>query len=424
MRMPLVTLLKKLIRGGSKMAESEFDELDKAVASVLGTPTTTTVSDDSSPETAPSDSSPEPSSPSSVSKNEIIRHHADQTHAPLTQVSQRPARPTGRFMDVVHPSSDMRPQQRVAPRFSLSPELEKELASSSTPEAKPASEASSLGETSQPQKAALSDSYTLPDPLDFHHFNDQEDEKKDTTPFIPSVPTPKDSTPSEPVKEEPEEASVPFIETSPEPLTSPFLTDAKVEKRPLGAFSTTSSDEKPEVPTPPSSTPVEPRTTQPEDLVSEEGLPAELHSDLLSIEAAESVPVTPKSSVTEQPLSSTPAVTTPTSVSSTPIEKKADVSLVASSSRERTLPKAPESASSSAPEVTPVPSIVQQYKEKPSSNTKPTVAIYDTEILHKPLVHTTPKKSGWMIVVWIVTLILVGIAIGAGIYYVVLPAMS
>ena len=298
------------------MAETEFDELDKAVASVLGSPAPAVTP--ATPD-APAVSTPTPASP------------------PPTP---RQVKPAGRFMDVMHPSSDMRPTPRpAAPAAPLA----------ATPEpVKPA-------EPAAPTPVQETSSFIQPDPLDFHKFSMPEEAPAPTAEASvekPAAPAPASETPPE------------------QPLTTPFLADAKVEKRPLGAFSDTAT--KPETAEEaPADAPAELNT---EKAKSEEGLPAELHQDLLSIEAS------------EPPLS--------------PSEPEA------------------ETTDESAP---PVPSIVQQYQEKPNSNTAPTAAIYDTEPYHTPLIHAEKKHNGWMIVVWVVAIILVGAAIGAALYFVVLP---
>lgn len=279
------------------MQDIDFDEIDRAVNSTLN----------SKPDTADV-SSEDTSTPISVSRPESVK----------TSTPPAARRSSGRFMDVVHPSSDMRssaPTERSTPR---------------PPE--PREESVPARETS------------WPDPLDFHGFKEE--------------PTP-------PVVEEKKD------DEAPKPLESPFLTDAKVEKRPLGAFST---DEAPSPEVKPESAP---EASEKEEMPlleapDEELLPAETetHDDEAKPELnPEPTPPVPD----EEPVGPT--------------------------------------------------SITQQYKEQPSTTDQPSGAIYDTEAYHQPLSHPVKKKSGALIVVWIIALILVGAGVGAGVYFFVLPLL-
>ena len=68
-------------------------------------------------------------------------------------------------------------------------------------------------------------------------------------------------------------------------------------------------------------------------------------------------------------------------------------------------------------------SITQQYTEQPSTGDQPTGAIFDTEAYRKPLSHPAKKKSGWLYVLWIVLLLVVGAGAGAAVYFFVLPKL-
>jgi hypothetical protein len=179
------------------------------------------------------------------------------------------------------------------------------------------------------------------------------------------------------------------------PLESPFLTDAKVEKRPLGAFSGADADlaliEDP-IPVSANATPVPEEVPPPvEEPAHEEHdeVPHELHPDLLALDG--------HSQNEKQAADPLPQATIPS-----------------------------DSTPSSAVEDIPVgpTSITQQYKEQPSSDTGQSGSIFDTEAYHQALTHPPKKRSSVLIIVWIITLILVGGGIGAGIYYVVLPMLG
>ncbi len=270
------------------MQDIDFDELDRAVNSV----------------SAPSAPTVEPSVSDSIPVSV-------QTTSPASTPAVR--RSSGRFMDVVHPSSDMRSgstpmSERSAPR-------------------------------SEPVEAPVERSSDYPDPLDFHGFKDE-----------PAVSTPA-------VKEE---------EPVTTPLESPFLSDAKVEKRPLGAFSTDAPSDEPLLLDAPDE---ELLTAETEDVENE---------TVAEPEREESKPIIEP---TPEP---TPA----------PVEDS------------------------------PVPaSITQQYKEQPSTTDQSSGAIFDTESYHQPLTHTPKKKSGALVIVWIAALILVGAGAGAAVYFFVLPML-
>jgi hypothetical protein len=281
------------------MQDFDFDEIDRAVNSTLEPAT-------------PADPKPADDSVQvSVSRSEP----ASPVPAPAAR------RSSGRFMDVVHPSSDMRsaPSERSEPR-------------------KP--------EAPKPTSPPVLSSSDWPDPLDFHGFKDEPTEAAE---------------PEAPKAEEPAT-----------PLESPFLSDAKVEKRPLGAFS---ADD-------------EPKDTLIEEPKKEE-MPLLEASDepLLEAENEEEAPKQPEIESTPEP----------------------------------------------SPEPTPAPviedepvgptSITQQYKEQPSTTEQPSGAIFDTEAYHQPLAHPVKKKSGALIIVWILALIVVGAGVGAGVYFYVLPAL-
>jgi len=305
------------------MQDIDFDELDRAVNSVSN-PT-----------------------PPSIPESPSVSVPVSQ---PKPALSSIPAarRSSGRFMDVVHPSSDMRGAsvpERSAPRdVPVKPTFEDTFTQTPSPVA-----SSSVATPSKPTSAEW------PDPLDFQGFSLEE------TP-VSSTPTPAPT----PKVEEPAE------ETPAQPLESPFLSDAKVEKRPLGAFST--SDEPAETPT---------LSSEPEETPLLEA-PDEV--DLLEAES-----YVPSPSVTQI---SEPEEEIPTPAPTPIVEEHQGPT-----------------------------SITQQYKEQPSTADQPSGAIYDTEAYHQPLVHAPKKKSGALVIVWIAALILVGAGAGAAVYFFVLPML-
>ena len=314
------------------MSDFDFDELDKAVTGALGNDT---------PEEKPT--SPE------------VSEAARETPAPAPEEkpapAERPAAPaarrsSGRFMDVVHPSSDMRTKT-----------------SSFTP------------------------------------------------PSSPSAVTPDESvTPTD-------KSEVPATDTQEawaQPLESPFLPDAKVEKRPLGAFATeiSSTDTKDDEEELLLEAPDEPRIeahTMPDPIdfaAHASALPSEnedtgsSQSEVLDEEVQEE-PTPEATPAPEAPVEEAEAVPTPS-----PAEPEVQ----------------PEPAQPVVDEPVGPASITQQYTEQPSSAPS-SGAIYDTETYHKPLAPTPKKRSGVWVAIWIFLLIVLGAGAGVAFYLFVLPLL-
>lgn len=252
--------------------------------------------------------------------------------------SRQPVRSSGRFMDVVHPSSDMRPSslKKTDKRADSEPQDAKKI-------------------TEESEKSNL---HNMPDPIEMHEKmeNIDEDNKK--------------------------------------PSDSPFLPNAKVEKRPLGAFSTaTAIDDTKQKIEPEESTKLAEETSidtkndkneiekadtdlkdeapyEPNSENRNVHLPPELQKDILDIE---SDPTTDKLSPEGQRSNQ------PTPLGSPYLR-------------------------SAQSELTP------QYKEK-SSEEKTSGSIYDTKEYHSPLAHPAKKKSGWMTVVWIVLIVVAAVGV-------------
>lgn len=342
------------------MQDIDFDEIDRAVNSL-----TSTSSD--APAASPS------SEPASPLVEPVAEAPVESTSAPAPAAPSPAARrSSGRFMDVVHPSSDMRPTTLSRPAPSAPTFHREEVVERDD-------------ESNRPEPAAVASSaFHWPDPIDVASQSPQ------------SEPLPEPSTP-DPVPEVAEEPpAVPELgdlindenHDDTTPLESPFLPGAKVEKRPLGAFS--GADEGLpllEDPIPFSTAPVtEEPTPEVEEPAHEEHEthPEELHPELLALEG-------------HNQDESLPEATNPT----------------------EPLPAPATEEISTGPT-----SITQQYTEHTSSTTEPSGAIFDTDAYHLPLTHSPKKYSGILIVVWIIALILVGGGIGAGIYFVLLPMLG
>lgn len=259
-----------------------------------------------------------------------------------------PHRSSGRFMDVMHHSSDMRT-----------------ATSSEVP----------------PSAAPSREARTIAPPV---RSTDQDSPSPDTSPVAvpPSV--------IEPVAvAEPEKVELPKSEPvaePAEPLSSPFLPDAKVEKRPLGGPAVEASDigESATQDERDKDTQLTPDASQ-----AAEELPAELHNDLLAIEtniALES----PSADIPDDSTETKPAINDSVNSQATSLEDAA-------------APVGPAS-------------IPQQYNELPNSGDQSNGAIFDVDDYHKQPVHPTKSHRSWLWIILIIVIIVISAAGGAAFY--------
>ncbi len=343
------------------MTELDFDELDKAVSSVMEK-TANTSADGTAPTAATPESTSIPSSPPVTSPALL------PIKPPSRPSSPPAARRAGRFMDVVHPSSDMAtPNKPTMPSQRLTITPPTMTAAPVDPPKKVSGGANELQSPVMPDPIALADSTPIPDSID----------SSDSP-----ATTPPDA-----------------------PLTSPFLPDAKVEKRPLGgnipsldaaiaaelgkvtideAVPTTESVDSIKVKTSEKLEPklVEEPTARKDDKqltpsVEEAVLPPELNQDLVAIESG-------------------------TASEQTEVEPP-------------TVPKATETTTPT--ESIGAGSIQPQYHEQPSSGDTSHAPIFDAAADHSPLDHPVKPKSGWLWVIVIIVLLLVGAGAGAAAYF-------
>lgn len=385
------------------MHDIDFDEIDRAINSAKNPRQAAAVAA-TEPTVAPV-AIPEPTT-AVVSEPATI----STTHAPVSVTPTAPAsspaarRSSGRFMDVVHPSSDMRPAGTPRLSISPSPSFQKEetareqVAERPQPALETPAPAAPIIDPVTPEPDQ-SGAFHWPDPIDL-----QETAQQDEAPeVVETLPVP-DDEPAVVAEEDDDDQDIEDIISG--PLESPFLTDAKVEKRPLGAFSGPDSDlplleDFPE-PTQQPETPVTPEVVEvaaaPEELIdevvsekthkesleAEHEIPRELHSDLLMLDTHS----------TDEPA---PVLAAAAPVS-TPIVAEESVGPT---------------------------SITQQYKEQPSTvSSQEPGAIYDTATYHQALTHPPKKTSSVLIIVWIVAIILVGVGIALGFTYFVLPMIG
>ena len=333
------------------MKDIDFDELDRAVSSLMtdvpgvnpetahephvetSAPLAVLDVQQQYPEIpAAVESTPPFNSPTLVASDPV------QSSSPSSLAARR----GGRFMDVVHPSADMRTSSSAPSRqgVTIAPRATNVIEETSTP---------SVEATPDPAQ-----SYT---------------NERTITPEVPTANIQPDLT---------------FNDSLPQ--TSPFLSGAKVEKRPLGGsvINEALAAELAKESTQPSAllsvddnlnatiTPELDSQLQPVVVVKKPVLPAELDSDLVAIESGESAESIPE-----------PVVA--------PVEPPA------------LLPGAG--------------SIPQQYAEQPSSGDSTHTPIYDTEEAHHALAHPAKKKSSWLWVIWIILIVLLGAGAGAAVYF-------
>jgi hypothetical protein len=383
----------------------DFDELDKAVSSLMGDvkdketlhpnqtlDINTTLAPDEDPAYKNLDKTADGIGSEAINRYEqTISIDEDEpedkvkvgTKEPTIKPVPAPATPPvaaatskrgGRFMDVVHPSSDMKSAAKSA-----------------------SSDAPHKGITiAVPSESEIAISHGADDNLSLSSDlveSSLDDEK----------------VPSEPVSE---------LKTDPEPLSSPFLVDAKVEKRPLGGEAKPESpEEKPEEP-------------------KEEA--EELAQKVAEIENApdptEDTPDDDKSSVMDlmkEPAQSLTEVTEhlPDEFAEEllAVEKNVDdpISEDESGDSDKKSPKddpkddakedlKDEKTSDDHHKVISIP---KQYQEKPSSSDETSGSIFDTKHYHKPVAHPAEQKSGWLWVIVIVVFIAVGALLGAAAYF-------
>ncbi len=353
------------------MKDIDFDELDRAVSSILETP----AEQAPTAEVAPGDTPivvpvPKKEDVPAASPDAAPADTAEASD-PVSSAGKVPiaTRRRGQFMDVVHPSSDMTSKPSDAPTSPAAPKMVLKPISASVVPDEPSSDAEPVVEPSAevevpstvdeaPTEAADSPlvDHPWPDPLDvMENQEDAKDAKATPVEAIEDMAT--------------EEASVDEIsepDTADEPVSStPFLADTKVDKRPLDAFS-------------PDDVPADAVAPDPGlGEMTAEALPPELQSDIVAVESGASDSV----SDTEE---------TPETKEETGKSKKTEEKV---------------------DEPTFNASIPQQYAvaEAQASDDH---SIFDTSEYHQPLAPAKSKKRG--VPGWLTALLVIIVLIGAG----------
>lgn len=207
--------------------------------------------------------------------------------------------------------------------------------------------------------------------------------------------------------------------TSDQPLASPFLPDAKVEKRPLGSLSPLTPMIAPEhelmTPTPDDSEAQLP--AKPSDVKSE--TPEEFNQDLMSVEADThmGVPKTDETHPIDGKYDEPAAAPKTESVASEEESVTAEAPAKSQADKDAARHTPEKDEETTAEPTTGRISIPQQYREQPSSGETESGAIYDTDAYHQPLSHPAKKSSGWWWVLWILLILIVGVGAGVGLYF-------
>lgn len=345
------------------MKDIDFDELDQAVKSLMsGVPKAEPAKHDdikllAAASTAPKDG-PE-QSPAVLAETAPV--HKNDT--PFMEKRPTPVPPAassalvplsvrrGRFMDVVRPTAPEArkpvPSRAVSRRAAA---LEPSAVFTRSADHSSGDVTSASGQT--PAQLGTSRSTDWPDPLAAVDFNRTAEAVMDKA-----------------------------------PLSSPFLPDAKVEKRPLGKLSDADSIYEP------SRAPV---------------LGALAASDVAAGEASGDTAVPPPQPLPVELGQEVMAIEADTSGLSAPEFEPAE--------EVKTQPVRPASPIpvTSRPVATSIP---QQYKVHPKAADPSPGAIYDTAAYHQPLEYPAKKKPGWLLVIAIMLILLLGAAGGAAVYF-------
>lgn len=354
-------------------SKPEFNKVEKAAVAAMDSPSAATAQQPTLAQTA---SRPQPSS-----------------------VSLPAARRGGRFMDVVHPSSDMKKPEMPTPVSRQGSTIEP-LKSSPISEIIASKQDASVPASVEPPKEPLPTIKPVDGPAPAMESSETPTDWPDPIDLV-SVSTPEKKEEEAPVAEPADSSALTQPEEeAPAPLTSPFLPDTKVEKRPLGSpdvpveeselFAPAEEKESKTVNDPNDQLPADPTEVEPL-------LPEELQGDLMAVEADTTHEQVKRAhEATEEPK---------------PLEKNEKIA-TSSPSPATDKPSASEPATPSGPT-----SIPQQYHEEASTGDQGNGAIYDTDSYHQPLAHPAKKKSGWMWIIWIVLILLLGAGGGAALYF-------
>lgn len=438
------------------MSDIDFEELDRAVNSLMGQQSTMT---EQTPVVVAAADVPAATlgtqplvnaSPVTLADNSLSTSEAQPasaTPAPASEASA-PAAPLitrrgGRFMDVI-PSTGGRVTSRSVP--SAAPSREIAPLQPLTADVQPVPDAVSAipivpvqsPELSAPPTETISSDPVMIGDLDAHLSQASADVDPITPEQVMTMPTSQpepaasaEETPITPdadpvVAAEPVE---PAAVATP-PLESPFLEGVAVDKRPLGEpagmadLQQQISDAVAEELATSDSAPAEMPHTPPVETALPVAPPAEP-----VVTASIDEPTAPPESVPvqEQPPANEPWTSVPDDVSlpaEPPLvpEFRADILAVESESTAAIAAKQTAAPTRAVPSSSPMQPVVggdiaPQYATAPADNPEPS-AIFDAATEGtQTLQHPVKKKSGWMVLVWILLLVVVGVASGVAAWY-------
>lgn len=402
------------------MSDLDFDELDKAVNSLMNdrnepqaSPSPAAIATPTAPATEPQVSTSYPAAVTGNSPAPTPSVVKPTTRTARPEVSSLAIKRRGQFMDVMHPSADMTTpsmQPRPAARVSRTgagiepqnPDVTPEPLTPRPPQAAPREAMSAPVSASSPE-----DSDVMPDPIDLAAAEHQSETEPPSGQNSVAKAAPKvdlaaelglglDESPSD--HEEADGATeVQPVEshdsTEPQapdaPLSTPFLAGAKVEKRPLGSATPTgqSAAEEPALALTNTA-----EASSASDEPSMQTLPAELQSSVMEVES-DSVATSNESAqalnASQAPSPAATEVSSQTPAAPTPVEE-------------------PAGPSSIPPQYkTATPKVAQHPTEK---------SIYDSVDQPVAAKKNSHRKSSWMILGGFMLFVIIGCVIGAALY--------
>lgn len=362
------------------MKDLDFDELDRAVSSLLGDKATATSPSETDQVSASADPvvvsvASSPAKPDQPAKKQLVER-----------------RSSGRFMDVMHASSDMKSRQKPAVSRQAAtvvpPVVESAPEETSMPMTPPVTE--DMAPATEASDTSSIDEHTFPDPLDFHNFSMEDTALSDET-YTPPVDAEAEdhALALEKVASELNEIDdIIATDEAPVSVDTPFIDGSTIEKRPLGAFSVDTTNTDASL----LSTSEAPVETETEDTVDATEPPfIEAESEVMSVEATGAIFLKPEAQ-------------TPIDAEIVPEELKGDIVAV-------------EATPAEAPSTLAGGSIQQQYTEKIQPSGDESTPVFDTTQYHQPIKHTPKEKSGWTTVVLIILFIIAGVGAGAAVYF-------
>ena len=370
------------------MQDIDFDELDRAVSSLISaTPAANTDEGAIAPTNEVSDTNfnaipvvnpaltPNPVATPEPTLVPVNVNPAPVAQTPSTLVQNRPN--LGRAMDFVRPSNATPavPRQSVT----ISPISLTELPPSTNPFAK----AAATPNPEQPTIEPVVEPVPIPEPVAVPAQN----------PIVNNIPIGGAITdPTLNVSEAPE---------------SPFIVDAKVEKRPLGAFSEgAAKEEVTNTPMPTYSAAINPlgNLNEESEISTDMPLPAELQNNLLEIESLD---------MAAQPTMPNPVTTDPAAPAAESPATEVPVNVDISTTLQAASPAATAPVTQQPNMATSIP---QQYPASSDAAALKTGAIFDTSIYHNGANIKPPKKSNAWIWILTIVLVLIGATIGVAVY--------